>query len=238
MTRICPLCGNPNDDTVRFCTSCGNSLVPQAGQPGMATIPLPAQVSPTAPSGQNSARRIIAIAVVAILVILAALYFLQVSGTIRIFPSSIAVVTTRGTPTVTSYVMIDTSLPETTTPILVITTDITNITQSPRASPTPTKVIVCPSDRRLCGANCTDIMTDAGNCGTCGVSCSTSQTCQQGICMAGCTYGETSCFDGCYDLSYDTQNCGTCGNTCPVGLVCNRSICAPPLTTLIPTYSG
>jgi hypothetical protein len=81
-------------------------------------------------------------------------------------------------------------------------------------------------------------MTDRTNCGDCGVSCSSSQICQQGICMAICTYQEASCFDGCHDLSYDAENCGACGNSCPVGLVCNKSVCAPPLPTAIPTYVG
>jgi hypothetical protein len=81
-------------------------------------------------------------------------------------------------------------------------------------------------------------LTDPSNCGTCGIPCSSSQTCVQGICMAGCTSDETSCTDGCHDLMYDAQNCGACGNSCPIGLACNKSVCAPTLATAIPTYSG
>jgi hypothetical protein len=114
----------------------------------------------------------------------------------------------------------------------------TTAADTPVPRPTTTKSVVCPSDRRACGANCTDIMTDDNNCGACGVSCSSEKTCQQGVCLARCRYDETGCADGCHNLSYDSQNCGTCGNICPVGLACNRSICAPPLTTVIPTYIG
>jgi hypothetical protein len=108
----------------------------------------------------------------------------------------------------------------------------------PGTSPTPTKAVSCPSDRRACGTNCTDLMTDRDNCGDCDVSCFPGQICQTGRCLGECSFGESSCFDGCYNLSYDAQNCGTCGNTCPFGLVCNRSVCSPPVTTVIPTYSG
>jgi hypothetical protein len=238
MTRICPRCGNPNDDAVRFCTSCGNPLVPQAGQPVPAAVPSPGQVPPAAPSGQSRTFRNTVIAAVVIIVILAALYFLQASGTIRIFPSAAPAVTPQVTQAVTSFVTTGTPLPDTTTPVQLITTAITIVTRSPVTSPTTTKALVCPSDRYPCGAVCRDIMTDRNNCGGCNVSCTGRESCQQGHCMARCSDTETSCPDGCHDLQYDTLNCGICGNICPVGLVCNKSVCTPPLKTIIPTYLG
>jgi hypothetical protein len=237
MTQKCPLCGKPNDDEVRFCTFCGNLLILIAGQPMTTTIPPPAQVSPAAQPGQNSIIRIIAIAAIAIIVILAGLYFLQASGTLKFFPPVAPAITLQVTPTAPSNKMRGTSLPETTTPVPVITPDITNVTESSNP-PAMTKARVCPSDRHACGANCMDIMTSQDNCGGCNITCASSQVCVQGHCMTGCSVGETSCFDGCHDLLNDAQNCGTCGNTCPGGLECNRSRCSPPLPTVIPTYLG
>ena len=237
MVQLCPRCGNTNDDAVKFCTNCGNPLDPRVVQSVRSATPSPGLVLPVAPPGSKKSFRIITIAVVAIIVILAALYFLQASGIVRTFPFLIPAVTPRITPVATSYVTIATPLPET-TPTMVITTGIATITGTPITSPAPTKAVVCPSDRRACDNSCTDIMTDQSNCGACGVPCSSSQTCVQGICMVGCTDDETSCTDGCHDLMYDAQNCGACGNSCPVGLACNKSVCAPTLATAIPTYSG
>jgi hypothetical protein len=171
-------------------------------------------------------------------VIIAALVILQASGTFRVFPSAAPAVTSPATltPEVTSSVPAETPVPttipaENLTPVIA-TSDL------PGTSTTPTKAVSCPSDRRACGANCTDLMTDRDNCGDCDVSCFPGQICQTGRCLRDCPFGESSCFDGCYNLSYDTQNCGTCGNTCPFGLECNRSVCSPLVTTVIPTYSG
>lgn len=234
MTRICPRCGNQNDNAVRFCTSCGDPLVPENGQTATDEILPIDRVSPVLSPGKTSILRTITIAVVAVIVILAALYFLQVSGTIRIFPFAAPAVTIQVTPAVTSYVTVDTLMPDTTIPVTINTPDITIVTKSP----TITKAVACPSDRRVCGADCYDIMMDPDNCGDCGVSCNAGLTCQMGHCTMKCFIGEVSCFDGCHNLSYDSQNCGTCGNSCPVGLACNQSVCSPPLKTVIPTYVG
>jgi hypothetical protein len=237
MRQLCPRCGNTNDDAVKFCTNCGNPLDQMVVRPVTSATQSPVLVSPPAPPGPNYAFRIIAFAVVTVIVILTVLYFLQASGIVRAFPFFSQAVTPRITPVATSYVTIDTPLPQT-TPALAITTVITTITGTPVTTPAPTKSVVCPYDRRVCDNHCTDIMTDQSNCGACGVPCGYPQTCLQGICMAGCTNEETSCPDGCHDLSYDAQNCGACGNSCPIGLDCNKSVCAPTLATTIPTYSG
>jgi hypothetical protein len=237
MTQICPHCGNLNDDAVKFCMNCGNPMVPPVVPPGTNVTPPPGRVLPAAPPGPNNVFRIMAIAAVAIIVILAALYFLHASGIVRIFRVSAPAVTPRLTPVATSSVTTATPLPET-TPAMLIPTVITSITGTPVTSPNPTKAVLCPYDRRACDNNCTDIMTDRSNCGACGVPCGSSQICQQGICMARCTDEETSCPGGCHNLSYDAQNCGACGNACPGGLACNKSVCAPTLATTIPTYTG
>jgi hypothetical protein len=161
-------------------------------------------------------------------------------GIAGILPSSGPPVMTQTmtTPVVTPSVLSQTPSPEP-TPVPTETPSLnTTVNETPGTSPTPEGRVVCPSDRRACGSNCIDTMTDVDNCGACGMPCTASQTCQQGICLARCSWGTSSCFDGCHDLSYDAQNCGVCGNMCPVGLVCNKSLCSPPLTTVIPTYIG
>jgi hypothetical protein len=238
MSRICPQCGNLNNDEVKFCTACGNSLVPLPGQTGLPVIP---QTAPSAAGPQPDHGRmpqVLLVAVIAILVIIAAVVILQISGYFMVFPSAAPAVTSPATltPEVIPYSPAETPVP-TTIPAEILT-PVTTVLDLPGTSPTPTKAVFCPSDRRACGVSCTDIMTDSAHCGDCDVSCFPGQICQMGRCVRECSFGENNCFDGCYNLSYDAQNCGTCGNTCPVGLVCNRSVCSPAVITVIPTYSG
>jgi len=240
MSKICPQCGNLNEDDKRFCTTCGNSFVSPADQSGSSAVPQTSPVAAGAQPDPNRLIRILAGAGIAVIVIIIIFLVLTNSGIAGILPSSKPPVTTPTivTPIVTSDLVIETPSPE---PTPVQTEDLsltTTIPDTSYTSPTPIKALVCPSDRRACGTNCTDIMTDRTNCGACGVSCSSSQVCQMGQCMMKCSVGETRCFDGCHNLFYDAQNCGTCGNACPVGLTCNISVCAPPLPTTIPTYSG
>jgi len=250
LTQQCPHCLNLNADGVKFCTSCGKDLIQGPAEPGTDTTPVfqttPASastsgtISPGIPTETQNVMKIVAIAVIAIIVITAVLVFLQISGTVRIFPSAVPVVTPPGTPVpdVTSSIIVETPEPE---PIPVMPENQTPNTTIPatlRSSPTPTKAVVCPSDQRVCDAFCRNLMIDDDNCGGCGISCRPGETCQAGLCMARCDTGETSCADGCHDLFYDSQNCGTCGNTCPIGLACNKSVCAPALITAIPTYIG
>ncbi|MDD1679992.1 MAG: zinc-ribbon domain-containing protein [Methanoregula sp.] len=238
MSRTCPQCGNLNNDDVKFCTTCGSPLVRQPDPSGLLAIPQTGAAAAGPPTDHGRVPKILFGAVIAMIVIIAALGFLQVSGTFRIFPSAVPAVMSPATltPEVTPGIPAATPVP-TTTPAENMTS-VTTTPDLPVARPTLTNAVSCPSDRRACGANCTDLMTDRDNCGDCDVSCFPGQICQAGRCTGECSFGESRCFDGCYNLSYDAQNCGTCGNTCPFGLVCNRSVCTPPVTTVIPTYSG
>jgi hypothetical protein len=239
MSRTCPQCGTVNRDDNKFCTSCGNSTEPVQVQPGSSgTQAGPASGDGVPVPGRQS--KILIWAGVAGIAIIAIFLVLTNPGISSILPSSAFPVTTYtpATPDVTSQGMVETPFPEPATlPVenLSLTTTIPGTSQT---SPTPVKEVVCPSDRHICGANCTDFMTDSTNCGACGLNCSDSQSCEQGVCIAPCSSGEVNCFDGCHNLSYDAGNCGTCGNTCPVGLECNKSICSHPLETAIPTYAG
>lgn len=238
MSRTCPQCGNLNSDEVKFCTACGNSLILLSGQSG---LPVTSRNRPAATGqqpDQRSTSKVLLVAVIAIIVIIAALALLQVSGTYRILPSAAPAVTFPGTliPEVSPVIPAET--PEPTIVPADNQTPMTTAPDLPGTSLTPANARLCPTDRRACGANCTDLMTDRNNCGDCEVSCFPGQICHAGHCLKECSFGESSCFDGCYNLSYDAQNCGTCGNTCPFGLVCNRSVCSPMVTTVVPTYSG
>ena len=64
-----------------------------------------------------------------------------------------------------------------------------------------------------CEGICTDLDTDANNCGECGVRCSDSQVCRGGTCGA-CPEQDTQCKEQCADLKNDNDNCGACGNVC------------------------
>jgi len=213
MARICPRCGNANDDTVKFCTSCGQALAPRAGN-----------------------RRTVAIlaAGIVILGIAAIMAFSGLAGPAGILPGTSAPQTPSATPTLTSYVVTEIPVPETTTPIPATTT----VPLTTTLPPTTLAAIVCPSDRFACAGACRNLMTDRENCGRCNTSCAITEICQQGHCTIRCADTETSCNGICRDLRYDAQNCGICGNSCPGGLGCNMSVCSPTLTTPIPTYVG
>jgi len=240
MARTCPQCGNLNGDEVKFCTACGNALVPQPDQSGSPVMPGAGLPSAGPQPDHGRLPKVLAVAVIALFVIIAALVFLQLSGTFRIIPSAAPAVISQATPTaeITPYTPVETPVPDLT---IIPAEDLTLTTTTPDltgTSPTPAKPVFCPSDRRACGSSCIDIMADPGHCGDCDVSCFPGQVCLAGRCMRECSFGESNCVDGCYNLSYNAQNCGTCGNTCPFGLVCNRSVCTPPITTVIPTYAG
>src|SRR6476469_5418626 len=73
----------------------------------------------------------------------------------------------------------------------------------------------CPA--RGSKAICTNLKTDANNCGSCGARCSSLNICVDGKCVAGpagCAVGQTPCNGVCRDLNSDNANCGACGRVC------------------------
>jgi hypothetical protein len=102
----------------------------------------------------------------------------------------------------------------------------------------------------LCGSTClapTALLTDAKNCGACGVACAAGQTCAAGVCSAGtsgcmpaCAAGMT-CVNGvcqasaaCNPACSATQTCqngtcvdntATCNPACAAGMVCQNGTC-------------
>ena len=237
MSKICPRCGNLNTTDTRFCTACGTPFVPTTDQPGPSGVTMPVSAPGGSQRDPKHLMRILIGAGIGVAVIIAILFLLTKPGIPGIpAPSPLTPAVTVATPVVPSYVVVQTPSAEPTTVRTETPPVTTTVPDTVPPGPTLIQSPVCPSDRRACGASCTDVMTDSSNCGGCGISCSSTQVCQQGHCTVRCAAGETICFDGCHDLLFDADNCGTCGNACPVGLACNNSVCTPPLKTPIPTY--
>lgn len=109
----------------------------------------------------------------------------------------------------------------------------------------------CPPHKTECGGVCTNLHSDAANCGACGNACTSNQVCRQGACVPrsfgstgrnvtydaasvsrsfhtdsnGC-HGKTSCGGVCANLQTDGANCGSCGRACSPGQVCEHGACA------------
>ena len=74
-----------------------------------------------------------------------------------------------------------------------------------------------------CNGTCTNLMTDARNCGTCGTTCAAPLACVGGQCACPIS-GTTPCGNECRNLMTDANNCGTCGKSCANG-TCSGGQC-------------
>ncbi|KAI9032135.1 hypothetical protein DFJ74DRAFT_324043 [Hyaloraphidium curvatum] len=72
---------------------------------------------------------------------------------------------------------------------------------------------MCNSGLTNCGGSCVALGSDNRNCGACGATCSSGQSCSGGRCL--CPNGLTNCNGYCVALDSDRSNCGRCGNSCP-----------------------
>ena len=80
----------------------------------------------------------------------------------------------------------------------------------------------CPAGRR--GEVCTNLASDASNCGECGSACPPGDVCTDGDC--GCPIaGDTNCSGVCTDLQTDPVNCGACGIPCTPPGNCSGGAC-------------
>ncbi len=66
------------------------------------------------------------------------------------------------------------------------------------------------------------VLGSLGNCGQCGVSCRSDQTCDDGLC---CAAGLKNCGGRCVDVTLDSLNCGMCTNACPSSSQCSNGLC-------------
>ncbi|MFZ5787750.1 MAG: MXAN_6577-like cysteine-rich protein [Acidobacteriota bacterium] len=83
--------------------------------------------------------------------------------------------------------------------------------------------VSCPTGQQMCNNQCVNLDSNPSNCGACGTTCKTGETCSAGKCACGGT--TTSCNGACVDFSKDPANCGSCGNACPAGSSCNAGKC-------------
>jgi endo-1,4-beta-D-glucanase Y len=80
----------------------------------------------------------------------------------------------------------------------------------------------CTAPQKSCSQGCTNVQTDTQNCGTCGTTCKSGQTCQSGTCTCGT--GLLNCGGSC--VSSSNANCGACGTTCTSTQVCSNNACS------------
>lgn len=72
----------------------------------------------------------------------------------------------------------------------------------------------CPMNLTTCGALCSDLATDANNCGRCGVTCGSNAVCVAGACTLRTQPQPTMrCGDGSC-TSVTGENCSTCAVDC------------------------
>ncbi len=96
----------------------------------------------------------------------------------------------------------------------------------------------CPAGFQCCGRACANPLTDPANCGHCGASCASGDSCLNGACAANCPVGFGECdgdaANGCeIDLRTDRAHCGKCALNCAqdacVAGACTAIDCAPGL---------
>ncbi len=84
----------------------------------------------------------------------------------------------------------------------------------------------CSATETLCGDACTDVRTNALNCGSCGHACGSTEACVAGVCVLNCPAGQQACGAQCVTLSADVMHCGACETACGAGQVCSAGVCA------------
>jgi hypothetical protein len=91
-----------------------------------------------------------------------------------------------------------------------------------------------PCQGTMCGDTCTNLDTDASNCGACGRSCydlepkpnGGTPVCMRGTCVRQCGPGFAWCGTRCASLANDSDHCGACGRACASTEVCASGACA------------
>jgi hypothetical protein len=89
----------------------------------------------------------------------------------------------------------------------------------------------CRAGMTNCNGYCRDLTSDSQNCGACGITCLSGQSCQKGQCSASCASGLIWCNGVCRNLYMDSANCGSCGVSCGAGASCQNGVCM--ITTVV-----
>ena len=79
-----------------------------------------------------------------------------------------------------------------------------------------------------CNGVCVVIVNDPNNCGGCGLTCSGSDVCSQGLCKpaSACSAGLVPCAGQCIDPNSSSLHCGGCpGTACAAGKGCSAGAC-------------
>ena len=91
----------------------------------------------------------------------------------------------------------------------------------------------CPPGFTKCNGTCVNLLSDAANCGACGLVCSGDKGCTAGACVSVvCPPGLTKCGKTCVDLKKDANNCGECRKRCRRGSYCIDGKCRAHRTGL------
>jgi hypothetical protein len=84
----------------------------------------------------------------------------------------------------------------------------------------------CAAGAACCNGTCTDLNSDASNCGACGYVCAAGRVCANGTCVVlNCVYPNIPCSGVCVDPTSDRNNCGGCGQQCGPGEACILRFC-------------
>ena len=90
-------------------------------------------------------------------------------------------------------------------------------------------IVSCSAGFQDCDRSVTNgceaaLATSVANCGACGNTCATGQSCNSGVCQ--CPAGQTICLGACTPTQTDPLNCGACNLACPAGQRCVAGMCS------------
>ena len=90
----------------------------------------------------------------------------------------------------------------------------------------------CASTQSICDNTCTDVKYDRENCGSCGNSCSTSETCSNGSCVGSGSSGTTGTTCSTCRSNAAVGGCSSYRSTCSANFDCDDvAYCAQSCTS-------
>lgn len=98
--------------------------------------------------------------------------------------------------------------------------------------------IDCQPGGTNCSGACVSLVTDAANCGICGLHCRTDEYCTQADCRTYCGAGQSNCDGSCLPTANDPSHCGGCETACDGGEYCDAGKCSDSCSGVLCKYSG